>query len=443
MSQREQRVQEYIQLVCEQIKCTEVHLEIEDELRSHIEEIVDDYRTDGMLEEEAVSKAIQQMGDPHSLGKQFHQRYKPRTEWSLVGMVLAFIAIGLITMYSIEIGKPKGVPEFYSLFINKTVAVTLGIAIALSFFYFDYRKLKGYSTYLYYATLLALSITVFFSGGKIITFINAKPMLNLGFMVIDIINLSPYLFVISLAGILSNWNSDSQKSYFRIISLFVVPILLYGKAFVISPIFIYISCSIVLLFSSQVNGRQKQIVFSLFALGSSFVLLYAIRDPYLFNRAVSFLTPYSDPLGSGYIYVQSKEAIFSAGLWGHGLFSTINTLPYPHAEYVLVYFIYAFGWLAGAILCGLVVLFIVRLFTVAGRLQDPFGSMITKGLMTIFSIKFLWTILMSFGLAPMIGLGFPFISDGRSEFILQMMAVGLILSIYRRKDLIRTYTTQT
>ena len=41
--------------------------------------------------EEAVSKAIQQMGDPYIIGRQFHQMYKPRTEWSLIGMVLTFI----------------------------------------------------------------------------------------------------------------------------------------------------------------------------------------------------------------------------------------------------------------------------------------------------------------------------------------------------------------
>ncbi len=43
---------------------------------------------------------------------------------------------------------------------------------------------------------------------------------------------------------------------------------------------------------------------------------------------------------------------------------------------------------------------------------------------------------MSFSFVPVIEIGLPFISHGGSEFVIQMMAVGIVLSIYRRKDLI-------
>lgn len=433
MNQADQQIANYIQNVCEHIKFKEIHSEIKEELRIHIEEIAEGYMADGIPEEEAVHKAIQQMGDPNILGKQFHQTYKPRTEWSLLGLVLAFIGVGLLVMYSIEHSQSITIPEV-SLFMNKTLAVSIGITIALFLFFFDYRKLKTYSHYLYLITLLMMILTILFGPH-----FNGRPMLTIRSFTIDFINLSPYLFVIALGGMLSKWNWNQPKVFFKLISLILVPSLMYFLSSSTFSNFIFIICFIVLFAASQATRKQKQQMITFCTLGFGMTFFYfTISAPYRLARVTIFLNPYKDPLTSGWHYIQSIEAISSAGLWGHGISSTYKTLPYPYSDFVFTYFIYAFGWVSGAILFGLAILFIIKLSTILNQLNDLFGSLVIKGMVTIFSIKFLWSMLMSFSLVPVIEIGLPFISHGGLEFVIQMMAVGIVLSIYRRKDLIMT-----
>jgi cell division protein FtsW (lipid II flippase) len=45
---------------------------------------------------------------------------------------------------------------------------------------------------------------------------------------------------------------------------------------------------------------------------------------------------------------------------------------------------------------------------------------------------------MTIGLTPIMGIGLPFISYSGSQLLMQMTAVGLVLSIYRRKDIVNT-----
>ena len=43
---------------------------------------------------------------------------------------------------------------------------------------------------------------------------------------------------------------------------------------------------------------------------------------------------------------------------------------------------------------------------------------------------------MTLGLVPLAAFSLPFISYGGSQLIMQMAAVGLVLSVYRRKDMV-------
>lgn len=89
------KVVDYIQKVCSQIKCHEIHSDIRLELQSHIHDLTDEFVQTGASQEEAVDSAIRQMGDPRVLGSQLHRAHQPRTEWSLLAAVAAFISIGI------------------------------------------------------------------------------------------------------------------------------------------------------------------------------------------------------------------------------------------------------------------------------------------------------------------------------------------------------------
>lgn len=84
--------------------------------------------------------------------------------------------------------------------------------------------------------------------------------------------------------------------------------------------------------------------------------------------------------------------------------------------------------------------YIVRMFIAAKKVKDRFGSLIIQSFMCIFALEFVWNIFMVLGFAPIVSVGLPFISYGGTSAITQMAAVGIILSIYRRKNLSSTTT---
>lgn len=55
----------------------------------------------------------------------------------------------------------------------------------------------------------------------------------------------------------------------------------------------------------------------------------------------------------------------------------------------------------------------------------------------MFTVQFLWNILMTVGLAPLLGVSLPFISNDGLQFVVQIAMVGIILSVYRRKDMMK------
>lgn len=65
---------------------------------------------------------------------------------------------------------------------------------------------------------------------------------------------------------------------------------------------------------------------------------------------------------------------------------------------------------------------------------------ITELSLFLFALEFVWNIFMVLGFAPIVSVGLPFISYGGTSAITQMAAVGIILSIYRRKNLSSTTT---
>jgi len=64
------------------------------------------------------------------------------------------------------------------------------------------------------------------------------------------------------------------------------------------------------------------------------------------------------------------------------------------------------------------------------------GKMIIHAIVVLLAIQYLFNIAMALGWLPIMGITMPFISYGGSALLINLAAIGLIYSIYRRKDII-------
>lgn len=426
------RVDEYIKSVCSQIKCKEIRDDISSELRIHIEEKIEEYLGLGLSEEAAIDKTLNHMGNPLLIGNQFYNVHKPRTEWGLLTAVTVFVLVGIVVMYSLGASNSLNYYSQFELLANKLVAVALGILFTVSLYFFDYRKLKSVARYLFLSTVIVMAGVIVFGRS-----VGGRPFLELGMARIDFMSASPYLLLISLAGIFSGWNWGAAGATVRALILFAVPVLLLVPTQSVYAVTLYLIVYLALALTSRPDRSKtvKLLIGTLAIAAAAIFLMFAFFAPNAVERFISFLHPYENPEGAGYQIVQSLEAMRSAGLWGHGFNSGLQQVPGVDTNMVFTYMVYSLGWIFGAMLIVAALFFVAKLVTVATRVRDRFGSLLVTGYAALFAVQFFWNIFMALGFTPLDNATMPFVSHGGSQLILQMVAAGLALSVYRQKNI--------
>jgi len=426
---RQARIAEYIRLVCSQIRNREVHAAISFELESHLEDKIEEYEAQGYSEQQAIDRAIADLGDPVQVGRQLHRAHRPRMEWSVVAIVTVLIGVGLLAMYSLS-STQAAHPAGWSLFENKLLGTFAALILLPAILFLDYRKWKRYSRPLFLGTLLLMLVTLLQDYT-----VNGKPYLSLGAMHFDMFGASTLLLAIALTGMFSDW----QKKWMvpKACALFLVPFVFYLSSHDLFAALMWFVCFSVLLLTSPAG---KNAAFALIGLNVTFasLLVCLFIQPYQISRIAAFLDPHVQSDGAGYLYLQTRKIIQSAGLWGNGLGTSANSLSLPAVEsdFVFTYLVHSFGLATGVAVILLGIVLFARLLKAVRRIPDRYGVMLMAGLMPLFFVPYFWSILMSLGVLPIAPVTLPFVSHGKGSFLMQILLIGLLLNVYRRKDIL-------
>ena len=89
------KMNEYLSQVTDQIRCQKVHKAVRAELQAHLEDQAEAYESEGMSADEAMEKAVLEMGDPVETGVSLDRVHRPHMEWS------ALLLVGVIGIFSV------------------------------------------------------------------------------------------------------------------------------------------------------------------------------------------------------------------------------------------------------------------------------------------------------------------------------------------------------
>lgn len=216
---------------------------------------------------------------------------------------------------------------------------------------------------------------------------------------------------------------------FLVIGIFFVLIMLepdFGTAMVMALTLI------ALIFAS---GLKISFFVKLGVLGLAGIVALIIAAPYRMARIVSFLNPWSDPLGSGYQIIQSLYAIGPGGLLGQGFLNSRQKhfyLPEPQTDFIFSIISEEFGFLGVLIVCGFFFFIFYRMLRIALRSNDLFSKYLAFGLASLLFIQAALNLAVVVGLIPVTGVTLPFFSYGGSSLLISMISVGLVLNVSRR-----------
>ena len=137
----------------------------------------------------------------------------------------------------------------------------------------------------------------------------------------------------------------------------------------------------------------------------------------------------------GYQVDQSLIGLGAPGWQGAGLGQSHNKfafLPEAHTDFIFSVLGEELGLFGTLMVIGMLVMFIWRGYSIAGRAADPFGQVIATGLTTSLAIYGLANIAMVTGLFPVVGVPLPFVSYGGTAMISALASVGILLNIDRQ-----------
>ncbi len=165
-----------------------------------------------------------------------------------------------------------------------------------------------------------------------------------------------------------------------------------------------------------------------------FVAYGAITASYRWQRLTTFRDPWKDAQGSGFQLVQSLLAFGAGGAFGVGLGAgrqKMFYLPEAHTDFVFAVIGEELG-LGGTLL----VLATFAAIAAAGlrlawRHVDPYAANLALGLTTMIVVQAGVNMGVTVGLLPTKGLALPFLSYGGSALVLNMIEMGILLSVAR------------
>ncbi len=439
------KIKAFLDEVCIHINCKSAHQDIREELYEHINELKEENYKNGYDDEQALDLAISAMGSTDEIGTKLNHQHKPQMEWSILILTAIIAVIGAVIMFS----SSKFVGGQTISFSRYIVLSAIGVSTMIALYFFDYTKLKKNSIAFYISGILLIVITLLIG----IQMNGLKRWLPIGSYSISVPELASLLFLIAFAGFLEKYR---MKGVFGIIKLMI-----YGAftsfLFILMPsastaFIMTITYAVILLTAVKRNhfGENKKMqLLSLFAGGAvsvGFLIYNVIANPYQLERFMAYLSGNADPAGENY-YQYMANTWLSLSNWfgkseatfqGYGL----DMMPNVTGEYVLVNVIATLGWVAGLILILLIGIFIVRMFMTIKKVRNSYGFCLALSACIMLSAQFLLNILMNFSLFPSANFNMPFVSYGSTGYVINMAFVGIILSVWRRNNLI-SYTEDT
>lgn len=184
-----------------------------------------------------------------------------------------------------------------------------------------------------------------------------------------------------------------------------------------------------------ISGVKVSFFVKLGLVGLAGIVLLIIVAPYRMARIVSFLNPWTDPLGSGFQIIQSLYAIGPGGLLGQGFLNSHQKhfyLPEPQTDFIFSIISEEFGFLGVLIVVSFFFYIFYRSLKISMNQEDAFGKYLSFGLAFGIIIQASLNLCVVVGLIPVTGVTLPFFSYGGSSLLVSMASIGIILNISRR-----------
>ena len=162
---------------------------------------------------------------------------------------------------------------------------------------------------------------------------------------------------------------------------------------------------------------------------------YLALNPYALKRITTFASgAEADILNEEWQTAQGLNAIGSGGFLGLGLGNSrlkYSFVSEPHNDFIFTIWCEEMGFVGAIALICLFIALIMRGYLIASKAPTLFTSLLVYGMITKIAIQVLLNLMVVTDSFPNTGISLPFFSYGGTSLFIQLLEMGVILSISR------------
>ena len=376
--------------------------------------------------------------------------FDSRVDYSLILPVFCLLVIGVVAIYiAVSHDYPNNV---WPILGQQLAWIALGIIFSFVVMFFNTKFLWQSTLYLYGLGLALMVLPLVFYNPSLVAATGAKNWVSIGgytlFQPSEFMKIS---YILMLAYVIVTF-TKKYKDKARTIGLdfllilwmivFTIPVLVLlalqsdlGTAMV----FVAIFAGLVLL-----SGVSWKIIIPVFVTVVSaitgFLAIFITKDgrvfmhqlgmpTYQINRILAWLNPFDYAQTTTYQQAQGQIAIGSGGVFGQGF--NVSNLLIPVRESDMIFTVIAedFGFIGSVVVIALYLLLIYRMLKITLKSNNQFYTYISTGFIMMLLFHIFENIGAVTGLLPLTGIPLPFISQGGSAIISNLIGIGLLLSM--------------
>lgn len=370
-----------------------------------------------------------------------------RVDWFIALILVFLMAASLVVIRS----ATNNISEFSGFHVKQMTFYGLGFFVMLTVSFVNHRFIIKLAPYLY--GLGVASLIAVYNFGAIIN--NSRGWFVVpNFGTVQPAELMKLCLIVMLAFFLARKDGEPLGLLRDVVPSGLILLLPFSLVLIqpdLGNAIIYIVIVIGMLWIANVRYLHVILGAGVAAglLAGALYLLDTFHDPidrflaehgssHWMDRIDTFLYPETASTDDTYQIDNSRRAIGSGGLFGEGYMmgSSVQTsrIPYTYSDSIFVVVGEEFGFLGASVLLLLYFLLIYRLILIAIQSGHKGGSYMIIGIVTMFVFQIFQNIGMFLGILPLTGITLPFISYGGSSLLINMLSVGLALSIRVHAD---------
>lgn len=375
-------------------------------------------------------------------------------DFPIVGIVSALLLIGILSVY---VAVSHDYPQMVWSFLGQQIAwIGMGCFICLIVTIFNTKFLWQITPFLYVLGLALMVLPLIFYNPSMVASTGAKNWVAYGnitlFQPSEFMKI-PFILMLSRSIVqFLRRNKGRERllrqDWFLILELtiYTIPVFVLlalqqdlGTALVFMAIFAGlvlvsgVSWKIILPVVFVLVGGLAGFLFLFLSEGGRAFLHQQLGMPtYQMNRILAWLNPFDYAQTTTYQQAQGQLAIASGGLFGQGF--NVSNLLVPVRESDMIFTVLGedFGFAGSLVFLILYVCLIYRILKITLQSNNQFYTYISIGFIMMLFFHIFENIGAVTGILPLTGIPLPFVSQGGSAIISNLIGIGLVLSIHNQ-----------